>query len=415
MFALILAAALAASQPADPAPQVDASASAPAASPGPAEAPAKAEKAKSKRTGKGKRKAKTAAKAKKGTKPVAAKDNCVEIGRAWLAAHGTPWEQLQILPNLPTVAVPAEGTKAPGAKAEADEPMPAVKQATTEALSEAKQPAASAGASAAPARFASSTMPTPNVGRAPRASLSVPYTPDEGSLYKLSAAGDTAFITAGALGTILPYVYRNRLITPIGVGDPSTLNALDRKALGYAYNPTLAWASDITAAAAVGLPVLLDLADLGPSSTLVEDTVVMTEVIAVTGALSNAAKYGLPRRSPLLYGAQAGTYSSNVDQYNGFYSMQTAVTFAALSATAFTLSERYDQTVWPWLATAAIGGSVAAERVLSGRAFYTDVIAGAVAGVAVGTLIPWLHLRTGISSSVVPTDHGIQISGGKSF
>ena len=58
---------------------------------------------------------------------------------------------------------------------------------------------------------------------------------------------------------------------------------------------------------------------------------------------------------------------------------------------------------------------MAAERVLSGRAFYTDVIAGAVAGVAVGTLVPWLHLRTGITSAVVPTPHGISISGGKSF
>ena len=52
---------------------------------------------------------------------------------------------------------------------------------------------------------------------------------------------------------------------------------------------------------------------------------------------------------------------------------------------------------------------------LSGRAFYTDVIAGAVAGVAVGTVIPWLHLRTGVIASVIPTEHGVQISGGKSF
>jgi membrane-associated phospholipid phosphatase len=395
MLALILALALAASPAEDPASQPASSAPASAA-PAQAGSPAKAERKSKRKSKKKSKKTKTSSKKrKKSKKQIANETHDAEIGRAWLAAHGVP-------ATLPTVL----------AKPEAVEPMPAMKQATTEALVETKVPTAPAIAVAEPAKF---VAPTTDVGRAPRQSLSVGYTPEEGSIYKVSPIADTALITAGALGAILPYVYRNRLITPTGAGDPSTLNALDRQALGYAYDPTLAWASNITAAAAVGLPVLLDLADLGFSSTLVEDTVIMTEVIAITGALANAAKYGLPRRSPLLYGAQAGANTSNVDQYNGFYSAQTAVAFAALSATAFTLSERYDQNVWPWIATAAIGGSVAAERVRSGRAFYTDVITGAVAGVAVGTLVPWLHLRTGITSAVVPTQHGISISGGKSF
>jgi membrane-associated phospholipid phosphatase len=38
--------------------------------------------------------------------------------------------------------------------------------------------------------------------------------------------------------------------------------------------------------------------------------------------------------------------------------------------------------------TAAVGGTVAAERVLAGRHFYSDVAVSALAGFAVGTLVP---------------------------
>jgi membrane-associated phospholipid phosphatase len=403
MLALILALALAVSPAEDPASQPASSAPASAA-PARDGSPAKAERKSKRKSKKKSKKTKTSSKKrKKSRKQIAKETRDAEIGRAWLAAHGVP-------ATLPTVVAPAPTVVA---KPEPVEEMPAMRQATTEALVAAKVPAAPPIAVAEPAKF---VAPTTGVGRAPRQSLSVGYTPGEGSIYKLSPAGDFALITAGALGTFLPYFYADRYVSRTGVGDPNSLNALDRKALGYSLDPNLALASNITSAAAIGLPMLLDLADLGPSSTLVEDAIVMTEVVSITTGLATAAKYGLQRRTPVLYGAQGAAYASDVQQYKSFYSMQTAVTFAALSATAFTLSQRYDQNVWPWFATAAIGGSVAAERVLSGRAFYSDVIAGAVAGVAAGTLIPWLHLRTGVTGAVVPTERGgIQISGGKSF
>jgi membrane-associated phospholipid phosphatase len=406
MLALILALTLAVSLAQDPAAAQPAPSAPAAAAPAPDAAPAKTErksKRKSKKKSKKSKKTKTSSKKRKKSKKQIAKERDAELGRAWLAAHGVP-------PTLPTVPAPAPVIVP---KPEIVEPMPAMRQATTEALVEAKVPAAPPVAVAEPAKF---VAPAPSVGRAPRQSLSVGYTPGEGSLYKLSPAGDFALITAGVLGTVLPYYYADRYVTRTGVGDPNSLNWLDRKALGYSLNSNLATASNITTAAAVGLPMLLDLADLGPSSTIVEDAVVMTEVVSITTGLATAARYGLQRRTPLLYGPQGPANAADVQQYKSFCSMQTAVAFAALSATAFTLSHRYDQNVWPWFMTAAVGGGVAAERVLAGRAFYTDVIAGAAVGVLTGTLIPWLHLRTGITGAVVPTDRGgVQISGGKSF
>jgi membrane-associated phospholipid phosphatase len=58
-----------------------------------------------------------------------------------------------------------------------------------------------------------------------------------------------------------------------------------------------------------------------------------------------------------------------------------------------TATLRYDAGAWPWVATGLLGTSVAVERVLAGRHFYTDVIVGAVAGTVFGVTIPLLHRR----------------------
>ena len=80
--------------------------------------------------------------------------------------------------------------------------------------------------------------------------------------------------------------------------------------------------------------------------------------------------------------------------YRSFYSGHVSVVVAALSVTAVTLGARHGQRIWPWILVATLGSMVAAERVAAGRHFYTDVAVGAVAGGAVGTLVPVAHLRT---------------------
>jgi hypothetical protein len=216
-------------------------------------------------------------------------------------------------------------------------------------------------------------------------------------------------IAGSTLGTLIPYAFSSRLVQPSGAGNPSSLNGLDRSVVGNS-SSAAAWASNLTAAASIALPLALDFADQGTSSAFLEDAVIMTEVISVTGALATSAKYAFQRRTPQLYTAQGAALATSAESYKSFYSAQTAVTFAALSTAAFTLSHRYDQKVWPWVATAVIGAGVGAERVASGRAFYTDVLAGAAAGVAAGTLIPWLHLRSGVTGAVTPADGGVAVS-----
>jgi undecaprenyl-diphosphatase len=78
-----------------------------------------------------------------------------------------------------------------------------------------------------------------------------------------------------------------------------------------------------------------------------------------------------------------------------------------------TLRLRYGERVWPWLVMLAVGASVAIERVAYGYHFPTDVIAGSVAGLAIGVAVPLLHARTSIVAlRVAPAPGGLSLAGG---
>lgn len=47
--------------------------------------------------------------------------------------------------------------------------------------------------------------------------------------------------------------------------------------------------------------------------------------------------------------------------------------------------------MWPWMLVAGGALLVSAARVGAGRHFYTDVVAGSLAGAVIGGLVPRLH------------------------
>lgn len=316
----------------------------------------------------------------------------LQIGLAWLAAHPevpNPWAVPTPIPTLPTVKLLPPGAAAPDSPPTAD---------AAPAQEKAPRPAPAAGplASRAPA------MPPAALERG------------GASIYRLDARIDTVVIAAGAAGSIVPWIFQDKLIRPRGLGNPADLNALDRHVVGNS-DASLALASNVTTLAALALPVVVDLADVGWSRELFEDGVVMSEVLAMSGLGVSYAKYTTQRRAPQLYLASNAAAASNTSLYRSFVSWQTATTFASLSALSFTLSQRHDLDVLPWIGTALIGGSVAAERVASGGAFYTDVLAGAAVGVIAGTVVPWLHLNTRATWTVAPAPNGVQIGGSGRF
>lgn len=359
----------------------------------------------------------------------------IEIGRAWLAAHPefapksgpaalapaapAPAQTLTLPappPRIVTLPLPAPAAPAAVAAPAATEPGSGLK--TSEPVAEQ-----GAGLKGVPATTTQQGAPAaaPASARAAQPFSSnyrdlrvVPPQFGPNSIYRINLPVDAGVILASAATSGVIFAYRHSLITARGLGNPADLNRLDQSVVGN-YNPSLATASNVTTLAALALPVMIDLADVGWSRELFEDGVVMSEVLSMTSLGVTAAKYTTQRRSPLLYSPANASMASSSALYRSFVSWQTATTFASLSALSFTLTQRHEYGALSWIGTALIGGSVAAERVISGTAFYTDVVAGAAIGIAAGTIIPWLHLNTRYNWSVAPTPNGVQIGGSGRF
>ncbi len=67
-------------------------------------------------------------------------------------------------------------------------------------------------------------------------------------------------------------------------------------------------------------------------------------------------------------------------------------------------------------ATFVVGVGEAAERIVAGRHYYSDNLAGAIVGTAIGITVPILHHRkTPSQVSVVPTTGGAEVVWKKNF
>jgi membrane-associated phospholipid phosphatase len=214
---------------------------------------------------------------------------------------------------------------------------------------------------------------------------------DPAAIYRVSLPIDGAVIAVSAAGILVPYALSSHLIHPSCPCAPSSVNAFDRGVIGNA-SDTAGWISDATVALAVVVPPVADWLALRRSRPFLDDMVVFVESLTVNGALVTAAKYAVQRPIPRVYSDPS--LADDPAHYRSFYSGHTSLVFAALSTTSVTLNVRYGLTWQPWLATALIGASVGAERILGGYHFYTDVLVGAAAGLAVGTAVSVIHLRS---------------------
>lgn len=217
-----------------------------------------------------------------------------------------------------------------------------------------------------------------------------PVEDDPAAIYRVSLPIDGAVIAVTAAGTLVPYLLSSHLIHPSCPCSPSSVNAFDRGVIGNA-SDAAGWISDAAVGLALIAPPVADWLALRRPRPFLDDMLVFLESLSVNGALVTAAKYAVQRPIPRVYSDPS--LAGNPGNYQSFYSGHTSLLFAALSTTSVTLNARYGLTWQPWLATALIGASVGAERVLGGYHFYTDVLVGAAAGVAVGTGVAVIHLR----------------------
>ncbi len=227
-------------------------------------------------------------------------------------------------------------------------------------------------------------------GWSARQAAADPGVPDPLSVYRVSAPIDGAIIAAATAGSLIPFAFTSQLIHPTCPCSPSSVNSFDRGVIGNASNAA-DLASNVTLALAIAVPPIADAIALRRWRPWLEDAVVFAEAMSLNGAFVTLAKFTVRRPIPRVYSDPA--LASDPGNYRSFYSGHTSFAFAALSAASVTVNARYGLTWEPWVVTALVGASVAAERIWAGYHFYTDVMMGGAAGLAIGTAVGLLHLH----------------------
>jgi membrane-associated phospholipid phosphatase len=175
--------------------------------------------------------------------------------------------------------------------------------------------------------------------------------------------------------------------------DKSDLNPLDRAFAGR-YSPPWSDASDYAALALAISPIAVLWPDAGFVNML-NDTVVVYQSALIAVALQGLSSTGTGRGRPYVYGDEAPRdLRHSPAGAMSYFSGHTTFAFATSTSLFWTVHRRHPGSAFAWT-TFALGTAVASftgvGRVLAGKHFPTDVLAGAAVGAGVGTLIPALH------------------------
>ncbi|MGE0328012.1 MAG: phosphatase PAP2 family protein, partial [Polyangiaceae bacterium] len=167
----------------------------------------------------------------------------------------------------------------------------------------------------------------------------------------------------------------------------------------------------------------------GGATRALVDGMIYAETAALTLAVTDLAKISVRRPRPSAYRARDERVAQGVspdlsgtDNALSFFSGHAAIT-AALSTTATYLAFAREESPLRGYLTLAGGmivtGFVGYGRVYSGKHFPTDVIAGTMAGIGVGLLVPHLHREkeesTPLWVAFAPVSGGSGIAAGGVF
>ena len=158
---------------------------------------------------------------------------------------------------------------------------------------------------------------------------------------------------------------------------------------------------------------IADIFREGKTAALV-DAIMYAEAATITQGVTNLAKIAFRRPRPIAYiqrneyiakGGDPATYdNSDTDSALSFFSAHSAQVAAMSAAATYIAFSRSPRTARPWITLgvgAALTSFVAYERVRSGNHFPTDVMAGALAGAAVGGLVVHLHREDSVRARPV--------------
>jgi membrane-associated phospholipid phosphatase len=200
-------------------------------------------------------------------------------------------------------------------------------------------------------------------------------------------------------------------ITPQKPNSSANFLGIDKASIGR--TPIAGWgavsnAGLISAFAFAALdPIQTGFRD-GPQAGVV-DMIIYGETLSTIWALTNVAKIAFRRPRPSAYAEQARLDEqcagqppsmcvtpsiSQTDSTLSFFSGHAATTAAVFATGTYLAFARSPNGIRPWLvlgAGAVITTLVDVGRVAAGKHFPTDVIAGSLAGIGVGMIVPHLH------------------------
>jgi len=240
---------------------------------------------------------------------------------------------------------------------------------------------------------------------------------EPGSVYRVHFAADGAITAAAALTWFAVPLVQPDLARKSCPCDASELPLFDRDVAGVRRD-AFASASDVALIASYALGGALDgvqiIARGHRAEVWLEDALVMGEAIAINGAITQGFKLAFSRPRPWLYGLPSSSPElEDGSHYVSFYSGHTSGAFAALFSYAHTFALRNPEPAYRvavYGGAAALAGTVGVLRVVSGKHFPSDVLAGALAGTAIGLVVPLLHARPraeSLSVRLLPVPSGV--------
>ncbi|MDZ7724771.1 MAG: phosphatase PAP2 family protein [candidate division KSB1 bacterium] len=216
----------------------------------------------------------------------------------------------------------------------------------------------------------------------------------------LGAAGLTSGVVSLFVQSQLPALTETE-IQQLKVQD---IHRLDRPAVWMHSEKAVEW-SDYLLFSCAALPLLsLAHTDMrGDAGTL---ALMYAETAVLTAGVTNLTKVLVRRTRPYVYFPDRPIqHKLEKDARKSFFSGHTSLAFATATYTATVTSEYLTdntQRTGVWGGCMALASSVAVCRVLGGRHFPTDVIAGALAGGLIGYVVPALHRQNGEKTAQTP-------------
>jgi membrane-associated phospholipid phosphatase len=205
---------------------------------------------------------------------------------------------------------------------------------------------------------------------------------------------DGAIVTGTALAALgLHFLRINDEPDP---WDEELFGALDRR-LRSQFSSRARTLSDGALAAAVAVPAALAIGTTWDAAAG-DRALVFAESLGAALLLTSATKTLVGRPRPYTYNddpdARRRMRSAGRDARRSFFSGHAATAFAALAAGgALYAGRESDPTdrALAWGAGAVLAGTTVTWRIRAGEHYYSDIVTGAVVGVAAGTIVPAIH------------------------